>query len=202
MKLAIGEHIIGEWEYADKKTKKGLSTKKTHALLTLTNKRIVHDCVDKHSIYREEIQLKEITSINYFHSKKSNFWVWCKIIFGAITIPVIIGIFILKNAISQLNAGEFSLNITTGGVENLALSIGASKGADARHFGLFSFLKAIILLIPNIILGIFGIHIGGSKEKVKSMHVHHDVIDEIIDVLGAAVMDSKVKNVTIEEFDK
>lgn len=195
MRLAQDEHVVGEWKYAEKKSKKGLAKNKTEASLILTNKRIVHDVVDKHSISREEIQLKEVTAINYYHSKKSNIWVWIKIIFGAITVPLIIGIFILKNNIPKLGAGEFKMNITTGGYENIALSIGEEKSNSGAGI-----LKSILLYIPNLILGLFGKSIGNPKEVVKKMHIAHNVIDEIIDVLGATVMDSKVKNITLERF--
>lgn len=195
MRLAQDEHIVGEWKYAEMKSKKGLAKNKTEAALTLTNRRIVHDIVDKHSISREEIQLEDVKAINYYHSKKSNFWVWCKIIFGAITAILIIGIFILKNNIPKLGAGDFTMTITTGGQNNIALSIGAEKGNSGRGI-----LKAILLFIPNLILGIFGKSIGNPKEAIKKMTVAHNVIDEIIDVLGATVMDSKVKNVTVENL--
>lgn len=199
MKLAQGEHIVGEWQYAAVKTKKGFSKNKAEASLVLTNKRLVHDIVDKTSICRDEIQLKEITSISYFHSQKPNFWVWVKIVFGIILVPVILGIFILKKAIPQLGAGDFTLSVTTAGYENVALSIGADKPQEASATG--GLIKGLLLFIPNLILGIFGIKLGKPKEVVKNMHVAHSVINEIIDTLGATVMDSKVKNVTVEEFN-
>jgi len=195
MRLAQGEHIVGEWKYAEAKSKKGLAKNRTEALLTLTNKRIVHDLVDKHSISREEVQLKDVTAINYYHSKKSNIGVWIKIIFGAILVPIIVGIFILKNNIPKLGAGDFNLSITTAGQENIALAIGAEKSNSGTGI-----LKAILLFIPNLILGLFGKSIGNPKEVIKKMHISHNVIDEIIDVLGATVMDSKVKSVTVENF--
>ena len=195
MRLAQDEHVVGEWKYAEVTSKKGFSKNKTEASLVLTNKRIVHDVVDKHSISREEIQLKEITAINYYHSKKSNLGVWIKIIFGIITAPLIIGIFILKNNIPKLGAGDFTMSITTSGFENIALSIGAEKSNSGKGI-----LKSILLFIPNLIFGLFGKHVGNPKEVVKKMHIAHNVIDEIIDVLGATVMDSKVKNVTLEKL--
>ena len=199
MRLAQGENVIGEWKYADMKTKKGLTSNTTEASITLTNKRIVHDVVDKHSFMRREVQLKDITAIDYYHSKKSNFWVWVKIAFGVLTCPIIIGIFILANAIRQLHAGDFIMEISTSGVLSNALNVGAKK-KGAEGFG--AAIKAILLFIPNLILGLFGIKLGAPEEVVKKMHVHHDVIMEIIDSLGAAVMDSKAVSVTVEEFDK
>lgn len=197
MKLAQGEHIVGQWDYAQTKSKKGFSRDKEMASLILTNKRIVHDVVSKHAISREEVQLKEVCAIDSFHSKKPNFWIWVKIIFGIILVPVILGIFILKNNIPRLGDGEFTLAITTSGVQNVAFAVGASKGvAEAGS----SFIKSLILFIPNLVLGLVGIHLGGKKETVKKMKINHAVIREIIDVLGATVMDSKVSSVTVSDL--
>lgn len=195
MRLAQNEHVIGEWEYAQKKEKKGFKSQKTTGSLVLTNKRIVHDLVDKRSITRKEVHLNQIVSIDYYHSKLPNFWAIVQIILGIPLCLVIIGIFMIKNAVAKLNAGDFIMEITTEGIKDTAMSIGSSKdnsvGAEkGAHLiaHLFGAIFGIILLPFKLILGIFGIHFGHATVK---MHINHEVINEIIDSLGAAVLDSK-----------
>ncbi|MBQ9802097.1 MAG: hypothetical protein IJW51_03405 [Clostridia bacterium] len=195
MRLAQNEHVIGEWEYAEAKAKKGFKSNKTTGSLVLTNKRIVHDLVDKRSITRKEVHLNQVVSIDYYHSKLPNFWAIVQIILGIPLCLVIVGIFMIKSAVAKLNAGDFIMEITTEGVKDTAMSIGSSKdnavGAEAGAHLLSSLLGAVfgLVLLPfKLILGIFGIHFGRTTVK---MHINHEVINEIIDSLGAAVLDSK-----------
>lgn len=182
MKLANNEQVINDWEYSSAKAKKSWFRKsKTSSSLILTNRRLIHQINSKHVHERTDINLGDIVSVDYRHSKLANFWAVLQLIIGIPLCLAIIGIFIVKDARRRLNRGEFILSITTAG--NSSLSVGSRRTAKQEG------LLISIIKLPFRLLGtILGIRSGVKNFEVQ---INHKAVDEIMDNLGAAMLNCR-----------
>ena len=180
MLLSKDEGVIKEWNYAV--SKKGME--KTEASLVVTNKRVVHDVKNYHSISRTEIPLKEVKSIDYYSNSKISIGAVLAIIFGVVlaivgfvlmgklgddagiaAIPIVFGVVLVIAGIIGLSKSAFTMVLYTSGIVTEMLSIGASAIKPKRK------------------------RKRGGKVKIK---VDKNVAADIIDSLGAIVLDAQV----------
>ena len=176
MILVKGEGVIKEWHYAVSKQK----SEKTNASLIVTNKRIIHDVQNQHSVSRTEVPIEHVKSVHFESSSKSNVGAILSIVLGVIiaivgvvllvgggmtaaigSLPLILGVILLIVGILGLNKGAFNMEIITKGLEGSSLVIGASayKSKKKKH---------------------------KSKIKIK---VNQEVVADIIDSFGAIIVD-------------
>ena len=123
MKLATGEVIVKDWDYAQTKS----AGVKTVANLMVTNKRIVYTAESKRGISREEIPLDSVKMIYFGSSKQETAMAVFYIVFGAIFAMTIIGIPLLILGIRMLVEASFNIEIVTKGVEGTSLDVGVVK---------------------------------------------------------------------------
>lgn len=123
MKLAAGEVIVKDWDYAQSKS----AGVKTNANLMVTNKRIVYTAESKRGVSREEIPMDSVKMLNLGSSKQETGLAIFYIIFGAIFAMSLIGIPLLIIGIRMLIQASFNIEIVTKGVEGTSLSVGVAK---------------------------------------------------------------------------
>ena len=78
LKLANGEVIVKDWDYARSKA----AGVKTNANLMVTNKRIVYTAESKRGISREEIPIESVKMLNFGSTKEETKLAILYIIFG------------------------------------------------------------------------------------------------------------------------
>jgi hypothetical protein len=123
MKLAAGEVIVKDWDYAQSKS----AGVKTIANLMVTNKRIVYTAESKRGVSREEIPMDSVKMLNLGSSKEETGLAIFYIIFGAIFALTVIGIPLLVIGIRMLIQASFNIEIVTKGVEGTSLDVGVAK---------------------------------------------------------------------------
>ena len=123
MKLANGEVIVKDWDYALTKS----ARVKTISNLMVTNKRIVYTAESKRGISREEIPIDSVKMLNFGSSKEETKLAIFYIVFGAIFSMSLIGIPLLVLGIRMLIQASFSIEIVTKGVEGTSLNVGVVK---------------------------------------------------------------------------
>ncbi len=123
MKLAAGEVIVKDWDYAQSKS----AGVKTIANLMVTNKRIVYTAESKRGVSREEIPMDSVKMLNLGSSKQETGLAIFYIIFGAIFAMSLIGIPLLVIGIRMLIQASFNIEIVTKGVEGTSLDVGIEK---------------------------------------------------------------------------
>lgn len=176
MKLAQGEQILKEWNYASSRQK----GEKKSASLIVTNKRIVSDVSGNLETSRQEIPLDSVKSLYMKNRTPSKAQPVFLIVFGVILIILGIGLMSKIGSIALLGAAgipgallivigiillsriAFTLTITTNGVEGDPMEIGASSFSKSKK-------KA-------------------GKIKVK---VDKDVVGDIFESLGAVILTYK-----------
>ena len=183
MTLANGEQIIKNWDYA---TQKG-STGKLKKSLIVTNKRIVHEVHSHVARAHDEIPLDSVKSISMSSVRKTPVGAIFSIILGTILaiasfffgnggsaeegevaatllIPVILlilgGILVIAGILG-LGHGAFTLVIATKGLEGTPLYTGTSNLVTKRR-----------------------------KQKKVKIKVDLKVVDDIMDSLGAILLDN------------
>ncbi len=179
MTLANGEQVIKDWNYATQKGSAGKVTK----TLTVTNKRIVHEVHSHIARVHDEIPLDSVKSISMTSVRKTSIGAIFAIILGVIlaiasivfsgsleenassTIilvgGIVLGIILVVLGILGLGHGAFTLEITTKGIEGTSLYIGSSS------------------IIPK-----------SRKQKKVKIKVDLKVVDDIMDTLGAILLDN------------
>ena len=179
MTLANGEQIIKDWEYA---TQKG-STGKLKKTLTVTNKRIVHEVHSHIARTQQEIPLNSVKSISMSSLRKTPVGAIFAIIFGIIIAIVgvfmgtqsdgagmtstimyaciALGVILIIAGILGLGHGAFTLEISTKGLEGEPLFISTSN-------------------------------LSVKKKRTKKVKIKVDlkVVDDIMDTLGAILLDN------------
>ena len=130
--------------------------------LTVTDKRIIASSESHKSIDRREIYLDDVKTLEYSFEKNGLFWAILLLILGIFTSIMVVGIFLIIKAVHMIREKSFVLTITTNGFESDGLHVGASS--------LHKITK------------------GRGKLKVK---VNKDAANEIIEELGAIVLDKK-----------
>jgi hypothetical protein len=123
MKLAAGEVIVKDWDYAQSKS----AGVKTIANLMVTNKRIVYTAESKRGVSREEIPMDSVKMLNLGSSKEETGLAIFYIIFGSIFALTVIGIPLLVIGIRMLIQASFNIEIVTKGVEGTSLDVGVAK---------------------------------------------------------------------------
>ena len=164
--LANNERLIKDWDYAYGKGGNG----KFHAYLTVTSKRIVSMITAKRFSSYQEVPLRAVKSIECSQNKKSNILPILGIIIGIPLIPVIVGILLIISCVKKLNQGEFSLSITTDGLEYPSLEIGALKNKGKGFFGR--------------LLSVF------KRNKYK-VNINFATASEICETIGAVILEHK-----------
>jgi hypothetical protein len=123
LKLATGEVIVKEWDYAQAKS----AGEKTVANLAVTNKRIIYTAESKRGISREEIPLDSVKMVYFGSTKEQTGMAIFYIIFGAIFAVTIIGLPLLILGIRMLIQASFNIEIVTKGREGTSLYVGVVK---------------------------------------------------------------------------
>ena len=142
MFLASSESKIKEWEYGSVKIKR----KVTKSTLTVTNKRIIKTERSATKLEQQEIPISSVKSIHCTHDVPSKLGAILMIIFGILlmvvgayimmeesdymipaVVGVVLGLIMMIAGIKRLNQGQFSLVITTVGVEGESLTAGLVK---------------------------------------------------------------------------
>ena len=164
MVLAQGENLIKSWNYADSKAGGMFKKVETHAKIEVTNKRIVYSAQSANAVDRQEIPLNSVKTLAFSQFSKGNLWAIIKIVFFGILSLVLIGIPGLIKSIKELNQGSFQMVITTEGVMTEAMEIGVSKVVLSKK--------------------------SGKPSNVKIM-INKDVVHDIIETLGAVVVENK-----------
>lgn len=123
MKLATGEVIVKDWDYALSKS----AGVKTIANLMVTNKRVVYTAESKRGVSREEIPIDSVKMLNLGSSKQETGLAIVYIILGLLFTMTIIGIPLLVAGIRMLIQASFNIEIVTKGVEGTSLDVGVAK---------------------------------------------------------------------------
>lgn len=142
MKLAQGEQILKEWNYAKSKQK----GKRDSASLIVTNKRIVSDIAGNRGETREEIPISSVKSLAMKNQTPDTIKAVFMIVFGLVLAAVGIGLGVNMNPVMFAFSGmgivllivgiviltriSFVLIIFTEGIEGTPLSVGASSSAS------------------------------------------------------------------------
>lgn len=179
MQLSTNEQVVREWDYATSKSGM-IDLNKTHATLTVTNKRIVHDVRNKLEISRTEVQLKDVKTVHMTQTKKSMVGPVLAIILGivlaivglvlmgqmgtAALIITAIGAIIAIVGFFRLRGGAFTMHLFTYGGSEESMAIGVSGGTN------------------------LGKKKNASKIKV---FVNNDVAFDIVESLTAIILDAK-----------
>lgn len=182
LKLAKDEVIVKSWDYS---AEGGMFTKdKAISNLTLTNKRIISSIENKITLNRNEVPLSAVKTVNAVYGARRKFWPMVQAVVGGIFCLVLIGIPILKKALKKLRACTFDIVLETryADFEGTPFTLGANAADVAPKKR--GFLKRLLGAIP--ILGI-PFRERGAKEKVIS--VKKEIAKEIINEIGAAIMD-------------
>lgn len=177
MNLAKNEKVIREWDYADSKQ----GNLKTSSKLVVTNKRIISENADQYTTDRKEIPVAAVQSISTSNLHNSNLRAIVMIVggilialtgiilasqnegVGSMMVPfLILGVILAIIGVGLLNRGAFTLLIYTSAMEaeSLAMAVGKTNAlAVAKK---------------------------GGKLKVK---ISRDVVDEMLDTIGALIID-------------
>ena len=123
MKLANGEVIVKDWDYAQSKS----AGVKTTANLMVTNKRVVYTAESKRGVSREEIPIDSVKMLNLGSSKQETGLAVVYVVLGLLFTMTIIGIPLLVAGIRMLIQASFNIEIVTKGVEGTSLDVGVVK---------------------------------------------------------------------------
>ncbi len=137
IKLANGEKIIKEWNYAEAghRLDKGGKVKRH---LTVTNKRVISWGDGKHHVDYKELPIGDIKSVDGSVDANGSFWAKLQFIISIPLCLVIIGIPMLISARRKLRACSFKITFTTNLRYGQTASAGfAMEGGDVRRGHLF-----------------------------------------------------------------
>ncbi len=171
IKLAQSEQIIKSWDYAIAGDALASKTKKFKHNLTVTNKRIIWSSYNDVSINRKEIPLKDVKFVEGSFARNRSFWAKVKLFIGIPLCIVIIGIFMVKDALATLRGAKFEMEIGTALEYGESISIGKTAGVAAKK-GFFARF---------------------TNKKLKEFKVKVDKANasEILNELGALVLDAQ-----------
>lgn len=192
MQLAKNEHIVKEWNYAD--VKHGMiDLNQNHVKLTVTNKRIVHETKDKLKIERDEIMVKDVKSVSTLHARQG-------LPVGKLLLAILgLVVFILGIAIED---GELFMPIGVAGLVLMALMIVAIIIALTKgSFGLL--IKTRGAEGSQLSAGAIATGFTGQKKSQRiKVKVKNDIALEIVDCLGAIIIDGQDETVaTVESYE-
>ena len=186
LKLAKDEVMIKSWDYASQG--KWYTKDKLIANFTLTNKRVISTMENKITLNRTEVPLSAIKNISAKYGSNRTFWPKVQAVFGGILCIVIIGIPILKSALRKIRSATFDLILETrySDFEGKPFTLGANAAVDAlkKRSRLGGAIRAILGAIP-----ILGIAFRSKNPNEIPVSVKKDIAKEIINEVGAAIMD-------------
>ena len=189
MILAKDEVIVNEWEYATSQTKKV----KTKHCLVVTNKRIVSTVESPRKLTQREIPVNSVQNVSVTHETPSKVGAVLSIIFGIL--------FMIIGAMSLVLS--FGATNQTPIIKYVMLGVGAVLlilGLIMMVLGIRNLNQGMFLLelstnnLPEYELMSVGFDkIFGSRRVSSSVKLHIDnaVAKEIIDTLGAIIIDNK-----------
>ena len=182
LKLAKDEVIVKSWDYS---AEGGMLTRdKAISNLTLTNKRIISTVENKITLNRDEVPLSAVRTVSAVYGANRTFWPKVQAVVGGILCIVLIGIPLLKRALKKIRACTFDLVLETRypDFEGTPFTLGANaENVSPRKRG---FISKLLSHIP-----ILGIPFRAKKAKEKVISVKKEIAKEIINEIGAAVMD-------------
>ena len=189
MILARDEIIINEWEYAVSKRKK-IETK--HGLV-VTNKRIVSTIESKRKITQREIPVNSVQNISVMHETPSLLGPILSIIFGILL--MVIGAVSLVLAFGSLGE-EVVMKIIFLSAGAVLLIIGLIMliiGIKHLNQGAFMLELSSNVLQEHELMAVGFEKIFGSRRVSGGLrlHINNSVAREIIDTLGAIIIDNK-----------
>ena len=175
MVLANGEQVYKTWEYEDRKAND------VKASLTVTNKRIVSMTESNNRIFRQEVPLEEVKSFSCSHQITTKNRSWFLILLGILAIGG--ACFLIYKKYDWM----YSIPALVLGVIFLLLGLRHSKSGD--------FFLKILTKGPQeatMKLGIIGLFKKGAEEAI-SVKCDVDVANDIINTLGAYIIEGKMK---------
>ena len=125
--MANDEHVVKNWKYG--KVKSGIQ--KTSAEIIFTNKRIISVSESKSQRDIDEVPLDTVNTISFHKSgctPLAKFLSILEIIIGVPFSVIVVGVFMILDGVRRIKSGEFSLDITTRGMPDPAISIGLQRG--------------------------------------------------------------------------
>ncbi len=131
--------------------------------LTATDKRLISTAESSKSCSRSEVYLSDIKSLDYKFKRNGSFLAILMLIFGILTSILVFGILYIVLAVRILRAKQFVLVVNTYGQESLGLAVGASAKLKREKHG-----------------------------RIRVI-VNKNVAKEIINELGALILDAKAK---------
>lgn len=166
MLLAQNEKIIKEWTYGKVEKGSGLGKKVSEYQLIVTNKRLVSSIVSKGAQSIDQIKIEDIENVQLSSFAKSNFGAIVKIIFGILLLFFIVGIPLLIRGIKELKQGSFNMVVYTN-----------KEMYEAFYVTMYRIIRK-----------------KKSKNKKLKVLVDKNVAYEIVDSLGAIIMDLQDPN--------
>ena len=175
MVLAKEEVIVNEWEYATSKMGKSV----TSYTLTVTNKRIVSTLQNAREVRQREIPVSSVQNVSLLFEKPSQLPAILLITLGCLIglagialflvfsslwwlIPIVPGVAIIIYGLTKINGGTFYLELST----NMSPEYELMALGDDKSYT-------------------------GSKSSSEKIFINNDVAKEIIDSLGAIIIDNK-----------
>ncbi len=132
--MANDEHIVKTWAYGRVKS----GHQKTSAEILFTNKRIISVSESKSARDIDEVPLDTVNTISFHKSGCSPLAKVLSILEIIVGVPfsvLIFGIFMIMDGVRRIKSGEFSLDITTKGMPDPAISIGLQRGKLQKKAG-------------------------------------------------------------------
>lgn len=170
IKLANGEKIIKEWQYAESGHRMDKGGKVKHSL-TITDKRIIALGDGKHELNYKEIPLADVKQITGKILSNGSFWAKLQFFVSIPLCLLIIGIPMLISARRKLRACTFELAMIT---DNRA-----GIGMEAAKFNMEGANVGRKHLFGNSLIN--------RMKVVANKEAAHEIISEI----GAIVLDNK-----------
>lgn len=190
LKLAKDEAIIKSWDYASQG--KWYTKDKLVANFTLTNKRVISTMENKITLNRVEAPLSAITNVSAKYGANRTFWAKVQLVIGIPLCLVLIGIPMVKSALRKIRSATFDLILETrySDFEGKPFTLGANAAVDAlkKRSRIGSAIRSVLGAIP-----ILGIAFRSKNPNEIPVAVQRDVAKEIINEVGAAILDLKAK---------
>ena len=175
MVLARDEVIVNEWEYATSKMGKNV----TSYTLTVTNKRIVSTLQNAREVKQREIPVSSVQNVSLLYEKPSQLLAILLITAGCLIgvlgitlflifsslwwlLPIIPGVALIIYGLTKINGGTFYLELSTNMAPEYELM---ALGEDKSYTG--------------------------KKTASEKVFINNEVAKEIIDSLGAIIIDNK-----------
>lgn len=188
MILAKDEVIVNEWEYATSKTKKI----KTKHVLVVTNKRIVSTVESPRKITQREIPVSSVQNVSVTHETPSKVRPVLSILFGILFMIAGVGALVLS--FGQMENAIVKYSMLGGGVFFAILGL-IMMIVGIRHLNQGSFMLELSTnMVPEYELMSVGFEKMFGSRRVSGavkLYIDNSVARDIIDTLGAIIIDNK-----------